>query len=469
MAVDPSYARSAAPWPTGSRNVRPLPGPPRPDPTPSFWQMPPGALANARTTAELPATADVIVIGSGMTGASVAYGLVSQPSAPSVVLLEARTACSGATGRNGGHTKAASFRSYLQNVDVVGVEAAVEIARFEYQCMKAVHAFARQQGIQCDSWEGDTADVFYSPGEWDLAKRAIAALQNALGSNDPAARYTFWSADEARTKFLAPTALGAITYEAGSISGYKFVMGILEVAVAQGLNLQTETPVQNLTRIENGWTVNTPRGTISAAQVVMATNGYTAHLYPKLHNIIVPKRGHMSAQYPGSRLPAGGLATTYSYVYNGGYEYMIQRPQGTDAAGRIMIGGADRKAPDGGIREWGDTDDTTSDPIIVKLLEDCSKEYFGKFWGDDHSCGRLSHFWTGIMGFSRDGNPLVGQIPDEQGLFIAASFQGHGMVLCWLAAMGLVQMMTGQNDVDTVSIPKAFIVTSDRMNMNCKD
>ena len=44
--------------------------------------------------------ADVVIIGSGITGTSVAYNALSRESALNVVMLEAREVCSGATGRS---------------------------------------------------------------------------------------------------------------------------------------------------------------------------------------------------------------------------------------------------------------------------------------------------------------------------------------------------------------------------------
>lgn len=87
---------------------------PRDNPTQSYWQDPPDGIADLRTTPDLPGNADVVIIGSGITGAAVAWNLLQHGNGsggsggsdisstpPSVVMLEARQACSGATGRNG--------------------------------------------------------------------------------------------------------------------------------------------------------------------------------------------------------------------------------------------------------------------------------------------------------------------------------------------------------------------------------
>lgn len=74
---------------------------PHANPTISYWQDPPDALADHRTTPDLPAAADTVIIGSGITGAAVAWNLLQGQNPGSIVMLEARQACSGATGRNG--------------------------------------------------------------------------------------------------------------------------------------------------------------------------------------------------------------------------------------------------------------------------------------------------------------------------------------------------------------------------------
>ena len=95
---------------------------------------------------------------------------------------------------------------------------------------------------------------------------------------------------------------------------------------------------------------------------------------------------------------------------------------------------------------------------------------------------------SGIMGYSADGFPLVGEIPREEGLYISASFQGHGkcqqrqnyagawtdrrlgMVLCFLCAKALTEMMLGNDGEELQSwFPNAFRVSQKRLEVKFED
>lgn len=68
----------------------------------SFWHSEPSEfLLGHRTTAELPDSADIVIIGSGITGTSAARFIAEDERSRDleVVMLEAREACWGATGR----------------------------------------------------------------------------------------------------------------------------------------------------------------------------------------------------------------------------------------------------------------------------------------------------------------------------------------------------------------------------------
>jgi hypothetical protein len=99
-----------------------IPGLPLPNATKSYWQDPPHRIANLRTTKDLPTekTFDYVIIGSGISGAATAHKLLDRDSSLSILMIEARTAASGATGRNGGHCKPGDYNGVKAWVEAYG-------------------------------------------------------------------------------------------------------------------------------------------------------------------------------------------------------------------------------------------------------------------------------------------------------------------------------------------------------------
>lgn len=117
---------------------------PRPGPTEAFWQLPKSPLAQKQST-QLPAKATYAVIGSGVTGCSVAKNLLENlpaDSASTVTILEARAVASGATGRNGGHLLSPLPEEFLQVERFFGRDEAAKISRFAVRTLESMYALA---------------------------------------------------------------------------------------------------------------------------------------------------------------------------------------------------------------------------------------------------------------------------------------------------------------------------------------
>ena len=251
------------------------------------------------------------------------------------------------TYTTGGHTKAASYRTYSTHASKHGTVEAIRIAHLQDANIVATHAFAKLHSIPCESRPCETVDIIYDAATFAEGIRVIKQMQSDMEPGDRSALYKVYDADTAKELFLTPgdDVEGAVSYPAGSINAYKFAVGVLKLCLDRGLNLQTNTPVTAIDPISsvadtdgvNGhasgpsprWTVTTPRGTISTPNLILATNGYSAHLLPSLIGSIVPYRGQVIASASSATLSntvPNGLPTTYSFIYANGYEYMIPRP-----------------------------------------------------------------------------------------------------------------------------------------------
>lgn len=297
----------------------------------------------------------------------------------------------------------------------------------EYENIRATHAFAREHNIECRSVECNTVDLIYSSKQMDRAIEAITrmrqehpAWEHSGDNHHPASQYAISD--------------NTIRYAAGSINAYAFTIGMLKLCLEQGLELQTHTVVTEVSSSQ----VVTSRGTITANAVVVATNGYTASIIPEMQGLIVPLHGQVCAQR------SEALPTTHSFIYESGYEYMIH--SGDDC----IIGGGIHKLPNAGESRYGNTDDSSLDPVITEYLRTANKV---------QQPGAVIQEWSGIMGATADGLPYVGSL---RGMWMAAGFNGHGMVLCLKVAEALVAMM---HEEEVVWFPKSMVLTEERLKV----
>lgn len=119
------------------------PGLPRPNPTQSYWQHIPHELANAQSS-NLSTERDFAIIGSGITGLAVAKSLLEQHPTATVTVLEARTLCSGATGRNGGQMAANVGEEYMHLAEIHGPEMAGKIVSFTFQNLQRMQELIKE-------------------------------------------------------------------------------------------------------------------------------------------------------------------------------------------------------------------------------------------------------------------------------------------------------------------------------------
>jgi glycerol-3-phosphate dehydrogenase len=185
-------------------------------------------------------------------------------------------------------------------------------------------------------------------------------------------------------------ALSCHTYTAARLAPYALVTRLLAKAVSQGVNLQTNTPVESVRAIEHDshgfkWAVDTPRGTVKAKTVIYATNGYTAALVPEMSGKIVPVRG-MVARLAGP--DASKLKHSYMMrMSDHEYEYMIPRPDGS-----VVVGG--------GRRDYYKNLDDWFNVVDDSRLIDAGKSYYDgymqrHFYGWENSRVRTEELWTG--------------------------------------------------------------------------
>ena len=437
--------------------------------TASFWHSEPSKfLLGHRTTFELPDYADIVIVGSGITGTSAARFLAEDERAKNltVVILEAREACWGATGRNGGHCQPLLF------------DSTPDVAAFEVQNCNHVRTFVEENHVQCEWRSLSGCRSFWTKPLAAAATHEVEHLKRTaphLGK-----QVTLIDNEEDLRRYRVNGAPAAtITASAGSLWPYKLITFILEKLIREGkLNLQTNTPVTAIEECaERGYILHTPRGDIRAQHIVLATNAYTSHLLPEFADLIVPERSVMTALIPPKNMKP--FETSYGFVGANGAspthdDYLNQRPSSgvPNPTGHLMFGGGKVAAT---MPSMGETDDSIVDEGSAAYLRKALLTLLD-LGGEVQSLEELkaTHQWSGIWGVSKDRHPWVGAVPERPGIWLAGGYSGHGMPNATLCGKAVVEMVLGDESgapadyvaerlVRTDMLPQAYVITKERM------
>ncbi|KAJ4147289.1 hypothetical protein LMH87_001823 [Akanthomyces muscarius] len=447
------------------------PGLPRPQPTTSFWQLPPHPTLANKQSSKLPDTTDVAIIGSGITGCSVAKHIldisaqIASGDAMTVTVFEARTLVSGATGRNGGLLSSFVPEEFGDLLEHYGAEEAVKLARFANRSIEKLHELAgssrelkelsqarRLRDVVCFSNSDDFAEGEKS---WRLYEEHVP---------EDKGKTEFLSPEEAAQRYNVRATAGAITFPNGACWPYRLMTDTWSQLCEQyeiRFSIETKTPVESITQ--------------DAAKVIHATNGFTGHLLPSLRGIIYPLRGTMSVQKSTPEFGQQGSSTTWSMVNKKIYDPEADTLEaGTyyghqnTITGDLFFGGEKTK-----LSELFVTDDTQVNAHCQDNLATLLPRYFINGWKDEENKGgapgpEIRAMWTGIMGFTGDRLPLVGPLPasatqrgHDGGEWIAAGFNGYGMSLCWACGEAVAKMVLGLAVSDF--LPAALRVTRERL------
>ncbi|KZT24713.1 DAO-domain-containing protein [Neolentinus lepideus HHB14362 ss-1] len=469
--------------------------------TKPFWTVPASPIST-HTSKELPEYADIVIVGSGITGTSVAYNILNYvPSgALTIVMLEAREACSGATARNGGHINPPLWHDYAELKEAYGEKEAKTIIKFRLAHLREMMDVAVSENIvdHCQIREVETVDVYFDGPRFEAAKDALEVWRKDMSADND----TYYAAEkEAAIKNfgLANEVSGAIIGAAGAVHPYRFVTSILSNLLKRHHDhffLSTHTPCTDIHSSPRGYTVVTPRGMIATPHVVHATNGWVSHLVESLRMKVVPIRGNMTAQRPGQLLTQSTLNGYRAHIFyrDEGYDYLTQLPDGEH---ELMFGGGFAQQNKNGLSEVANMDDGSLNWGITNHLGGALPHYFGPSnWGAealpskssyrdtaDWPQGRVKAFWTGILGISVDGRPWVGRLPPimtgrhrpvplpgksplttAPSEWVSAGYSGEGMPHAWLSGKGLAYMVLGVERETNLSewFPKSFIVSDKR-------
>ena len=403
-------------------------GPARTSGQPSWWLDDAGAAQIGAEPLEGPTTADVCIVGGGYTGLWTALRLKEQDPAIDVVVLEARTCGSGASGRNGGC--ALTYWHHFTSLQrICGTVEALRLARASSQAIGELGAFCAANGI----------DAGFRPDGWMWTATNAAQLdswRSTMEAIERVAESPFVEVGpqelRARTGTRAHLA-GVFEADAASIQPAALALGLRRVAIERGVRIHERSPMRSLVR-ERPLVVRTPAGSVTAQTVVLAMNAWAAGVH-EIRNALAIVSSDLAVTAPAPELLGelglrDGICVSDSRLM---VHYYRTTPDGRLALGR---GGA-RLAY--GARIDSSFHGHPPAPRAAWIASSIHRFY------PELSSVPIDATWAGPIDRPADGLPFFSELGRED-LICAAGFSGNGVGPCVLAGRILASMVLRRDD-----------------------
>lgn len=361
----------------------------------------PGLTGSERT--------DVVVVGSGIAGLSVAYELVKRGR--SVIVLDRGGIGSGMTARTTAHLATALDDYYKELVGVRGEEC----ARLYYQSVMA--AISRAEAIQ--DVEDFDCDFCRVDGFWIQSPETPNALLDEelecckrLGI--PVEAY------KAATPFHSNGLVRSLRFPGQArFHPTKYLAGLANALQRAGARLYADSCVESIEHALEGVVVKLSSGhEVRATDVVVATNS-PVNLDVAIHTKQAPYRTYVIA----AKLPGGALADALYWDTLDPYHYVRLQPLTADEV-LVIIGGEDHKS--------GEADDGED---RFAALEHWARQRLPDM-------GAITHRWSGQVMEPTDFVGFMGRSPDEEHVYIVSGDSGQGITNGLVAGILIADLIT---------------------------
>ncbi len=214
---------------------------------------------------------DVAVVGGGLCGLSTAYNLCQEDAALNVALLESEVVGFGASGRYAGWLMTKMGADPYMIRSIFGLEKAKAAQHYGEEALEYSRRMIEENNIDCD---------FRMTGLMKVAfdKKLVPKLEKFQKHCDELGMKgnTWLNQTQLQNQFDSPMAHAAIHEpDMGRVNPCKLVRGWKTLAEQAGADIYENTPAISIDRVEGGVSIKTPRGTVFANKVVLATNAYS--------------------------------------------------------------------------------------------------------------------------------------------------------------------------------------------------
>lgn len=379
-----------------------------------IWGDPPVRPANL-VSANPPTEVDIAIVGGGFTGLSAARTVAQQKI--SVAVLEAQTIGWGASSRSGGIAIPGSRQSMQVVFKRYGETMAQEFWNASMDAIDLLGEIVADENIACHFQRKGHILLAAKPSHFKkLCKKAAwykIRLNHTLRPLSPA---------ELSAEIRANVFHGGLVDEwSASLNPVKFLFGLAHAVRRNGGLICENTAVTRIEKSSNRYLLHYKQGTVRADKVIIATNGYTGELLPKLKRRIVSTGSYVITTEPlppslHNRINPNGRSF-YDSLRHPHYFRLLEN-------GRLLFGGYPELTPNLSLK-------ISTERLYTRMIQ-----IFPDLQGIP-----ITHAWSGQIGSTSDLMPHLGQI---DGIYYALGYSGNGVSMATYLGAEVGKLLTEQ-------------------------
>lgn len=368
-----------------------------------------------------PRAVDVAIVGSGYTGLSAALTLAR--AGRSVLVLDKDDPGFGASRRNAGYLGRTLKKSFPQLMESKGLDHALAVYRELDAALQTTRSLIEAEDIDCHVAKCGRFIGATSLAHYESLARELDTTRRHLGF----AFHMVPRAEQRRELATERFHGGVVLPELGSLHPGLYHQGLLDRAIAAGVTVRGQTEVTAIGMEAGRGTLVTKSGTVTARDIVVATNGYTPRQFRWHARRVIPFTGYMAAteilpeEIFAKQIPHGRT------VIDSNVNIDFVRP--APDSRRILVGGSTgsrlRTVEDmaGRLRR-----------IIGRVLPDLAEV-------------RFSHVWSGQCAGTFDMMPHVGK---HDGIWFGLGYNFAGVPMGTYFGRKIAEQILGLPDGKTV-------------------
>ncbi|MEM6887733.1 MAG: FAD-binding oxidoreductase [Pseudomonadota bacterium] len=384
---------------------------------PYWWDRTPRPRTDER---DVPASVDVAIVGSGYTGLNAA--ITTARSGRQTVVFDAEDAGFGCSTRNGGQISTSIKPGLKELTRRYGEETARGLIKEGQSALSWIERFLAQENIDCDFKVTGRFHAAHTPRAFDKMTQAVRDQPKGLE-----VPYQIVERADQHQQIGTQMYHGGVVFENhASLDPGRYHQALFRLAESAGVQIVSRCRVIRITRSGSEFSLRTEKGEVRARDLIIATNGYTSELTPRLRRRVLPIGSYVIATdliaqelmdrlMPSDRIVSDSRKVVYYY-----------RP--SPDRKRIIFGGRVSSAE-------------TDTKISARRLKHDLDALF-----PDLQDTKISHSWMGFVAYTFDTLANVGK---RDGMYYAMGYCGSGVSMASYLGMKIGHQVLGERMGDT--------------------